>query len=112
MTTSQETIKQLVANQHRFFRSHVTLDVEYRLAALRKLRSAIIAHQQPLADALYLDLHKSYEEAYLTEITDAFDPAYLMCGLDRDDFYSPKNAEKLRRVRDITEKYFCLYKNC
>lgn len=69
MTTSQETIKQLVANQHRFFRSHVTLDVEYRLAALRKLRSAIIAHQQPLADALYLDLHKSYEEAYLTEIS-------------------------------------------
>jgi aldehyde dehydrogenase (NAD+) len=36
---------------------------------LRKLRNAIVKHEQGLTDALYLDLHKSYEEAYLTEIS-------------------------------------------
>lgn len=44
-------------------------------------------------------------EAYLTAITEAFDPHYLMGRLDRNDFYSPENAEKLRTVRSITEKY-------
>jgi hypothetical protein len=48
-------------------------------------------------------------EAYLTEITDAFDPTYLMGRLDRNDFYSPQNAEKLRKVRGITEKYAPLF---
>jgi aldehyde dehydrogenase (NAD+) len=36
---------------------------------LRRLRSAIVCYEQRLSDALYLDLHKSYEEAYLTEIS-------------------------------------------
>lgn len=67
--TSNDRISGIVAAQRRFFRSHKTLSVEYRLSSLRALRSAIIAHEQELADALNHDLHKSYEEAYLTEIS-------------------------------------------
>lgn len=67
--TSNDRISSIVAAQRRFFRSHKTLSVEYRLSSLRALRSAIIAHEQELADALNHDLHKSYEEAYLTEIS-------------------------------------------
>jgi aldehyde dehydrogenase (NAD+) len=36
---------------------------------LQRLREAIIKHEKSLTDALYRDLHKSYEEAYLTEIS-------------------------------------------
>lgn len=67
--TSNDRISGIVAAQRRFFRSHKTLSVEYRLSSLRALRSAIIAHEQELAYALNHDLHKSYEEAYLTEIS-------------------------------------------
>ena len=62
-------IPDIVASQRTYFRSHATLDVEHRLRMLRKLRNAIVKHEQSLTDALYLDLHKSYEEAYLTEIS-------------------------------------------
>ena len=62
-------IPHIVASQRTYFRSHATLDVEHRLEMLRKLRNAIVKHEQSLTDALYLDLHKSYEEAYLTEIS-------------------------------------------
>ena len=67
--TPEDVIKSVVATQRRFFRSGETLDVEYRLAALRRLREAIVRNEKALADALYDDLHKSYEEAYLTEIS-------------------------------------------
>ena len=67
--TSNEKIGSIVASQRRFFRSHKTLSVECRLSSLRALRSAILAHEQELTDALNHDLHKSYEEAYLTEIS-------------------------------------------
>ena len=67
--TPENAIKSVVASQRRFFRSGETLDVEYRLATLRRLREAIVRNEKALADALYDDLHKSYEEAYLTEIS-------------------------------------------
>jgi aldehyde dehydrogenase (NAD+) len=62
-------IPNIVAAQRTYFRSHETLSIEFRIDMLRKLRNAIIKHEKSLTDALYLDLHKSYEEAYLTEIS-------------------------------------------
>ena len=43
-------------------------------------------------------------EEYLREITEAFDPMYMMERPGKVDFYSPENAEKLRTVKDITAK--------
>ena len=62
-------IPAIVAAQRAYFRSHKTLDIEFRLAMLQRLREAIIKHEKSLTDALYRDLHKSYEEAFLTEIS-------------------------------------------
>ena len=62
-------IPDIVASQRTYFRSHETLDIEFRLEMLRKLRKAIITHEKSLTDALFADLHKSYEEAFLTEIS-------------------------------------------
>lgn len=59
----------MVSAQRRYFRSHVTLDIEYRLSMLDKLRCAVERFEQELLDALRIDLHKSPEEAYLTELS-------------------------------------------
>ena len=67
--TSTEHITDIVARQRHFFATHQTLPIEYRLAMLRRLREGILRHEEALCRALYDDLHKSYEEAYLTEIS-------------------------------------------
>ena len=64
-----ERIPDIVAQQRRYFATHKTLSLEYRLDMLRRLRKAIVEHEHELVVALYRDLHKSYEEAYLTEIS-------------------------------------------
>ena len=67
--TPNEQIANTIAAQKAFFRSGKTLDIEFRLSALRALKSAIKKWEKPLAEALWSDLHKSYEEAYLTELS-------------------------------------------
>lgn len=67
--TSTDKIKDIIAKQRTFFASHQTLNVSYRLKALKRLRDAIKMYEEDLTDALYKDLHKSYEEAFLTEIS-------------------------------------------
>lgn len=67
--TPTEQITGLAAAQKQYFRTGQTLDISYRLTALRALKDAILKHEKALTDALWADLHKSYEEAYLTEIS-------------------------------------------
>lgn len=67
--TPKERIEGIVASQRQFFRSHATLPIEFRLEALGRLRRAIVEYEEQLCGALYKDLHKSYEEAYLTELS-------------------------------------------
>lgn len=69
ITTPIEDIKDIVAAQRAFFRGHATRSVEFRLEMLKRLRALIVKYERELAEALYNDLHKSYEEAYLTEIS-------------------------------------------
>ena len=67
--TSTERIIEIVSAQKELFRTGKTLDIEYRLTALRALKAALKKWEKPLVDALWADLHKSYEEAYLTELS-------------------------------------------
>lgn len=67
--TSKETIISIAAAQKEYFNSGATLDIEFRKDMLRRLLSAMERWEKRLADALWADLHKSYEEAYLTEIS-------------------------------------------
>lgn len=69
VNTPSERIAAIVAAQRSYFMEHKTRNVEFRLEALHRLRAAIIANETAIAEALWLDLHKSYEEAYLTEIS-------------------------------------------
>ena len=67
--TTQERIKEIREKQDRYFRSGATLDVETRKRHLKEFKSAVLKWEKPLCEALWKDLHKSYEEAYLTEIS-------------------------------------------
>lgn len=67
--TNIEKIHNTAEAQRRFFRSGATLDMAFRKRMLGKLLSALDEWEQRLCDALWSDLHKSYEEAFLTEIS-------------------------------------------
>lgn len=67
--TSFERIDEIVSSQKEFFRSGVTLDPSWRRSQLKAYLKAMEKWEKPLTDALWTDLHKSYKEAYLTEIS-------------------------------------------
>ena len=67
--TQTDKIISINRSQKDFFRSGATLEIGFRKEMLRKLLSAIEKWEQKLADALWTDMHKSYEEAYLTELS-------------------------------------------
>ena len=67
--TPTEKIHSIVARQRDYFRSNQTLDIAYRMKMLRRLRDAIKMYEADLAEALRTDLNKSYEEAFMTEIS-------------------------------------------
>lgn len=65
---TEEDIKQIVEKQRQYFKSDVTLDVKWRIAQLKKLKNAILTHEEDLEKALYEDLGRSKVEAYLCDI--------------------------------------------
>jgi len=67
--TSLETIESLVAGHRSFFATHQTKDIAFRTEQLRRFKNAILKYEQQITEALYADLHKSAEEAYMTEIS-------------------------------------------
>ncbi len=57
----------LLARQKQFFQTGVTLSLAFRIAQLKKLRAAVIAHEEEIAEALKEDLGKSAFESYMCE---------------------------------------------
>jgi len=64
---TREEISAIVEKQRSFFATGATLSVEFRVKALKKLRQALIEHEQEIANALKQDLGKSGEESYMCE---------------------------------------------
>ena len=67
--TSTEQIISIREQQKAYFASGATLDLNFRKNMLTKFLSAMEKWEGKLSDALWTDLHKSYEEAYLTELS-------------------------------------------
>lgn len=67
--TPKDKILEITDAQKAFFRTGATLDIGFRKEMLGKLKAAIEKWEPELSKALWQDLHKSYEEAYLTEIS-------------------------------------------
>lgn len=66
-TTTPVTIHEIVERQRRFFMSGSTLDVGFRLDALKRLKDAVKRHECDISKALYEDLRKSELESYMSE---------------------------------------------
>ena len=67
--TPTDKIISIHQQQKAFFKTGTTLDIPFRKAMLKKLLCAMEKWEAKHSEALWTDLHKSYEEAYLTEIS-------------------------------------------
>ena len=67
--TNIERIGEIRAKQESYFRSGATLDVRTRKANLVAFEKAVLKWEKPLCEALWKDLHKSYEESYIAEVS-------------------------------------------
>ena len=68
-STSTQQIIAIRNAQKEYFASGATHDIKFRKAMLKKMLEAMDKWEKRLSDALWTDLHKSYEEAYMTEIS-------------------------------------------
>ncbi len=60
-------IKNIVSCQRKYFLSGSTLNVDARIAALKKLKESIVKHETEIHEALQKDLGKSNFESYMCE---------------------------------------------
>ncbi len=60
-------LEKILGAQREYFASGKTLDINYRLQNLKKLRSLILSHEDELKEALYKDFHKPDFEVLGTE---------------------------------------------
>ena len=65
----QQYITSTLQKQRAYFLSRTTHSLVVRKDLLRQLDEAMHRYEKQLAEALWTDLHKSYEEAYLTELS-------------------------------------------
>ena len=65
----QQYITSTLQKQRAYFQSRTTHSLAVRKDLLRQLDEAMHRYEKQLAEALWTDLHKSYEEAYLTELS-------------------------------------------
>ena len=68
MAWTQESIHAVIEKQRAYFQSGATLDVQFRMDRLKRLRQAVLDHRAELEAALYEDLGKSPIEAYLCDV--------------------------------------------
>ena len=65
---TRETVGGIVERQRAYFRKGETLDVKFRVTQLKKLKNAILSHEEMLENALHEDLGRSRVEAYLCDL--------------------------------------------
>lgn len=65
---ASSSLTELLRQQRDFFNSGQTRPLAFRLQQLRKLKQAVLDHQDALIEALSADLRKPLLESYLTEL--------------------------------------------
>lgn len=64
----RDRINNIIKKQRAFFASGKTLDVNFRINAIKKLKKTILNYEQEINDALKADLGKSNFESYMCEV--------------------------------------------
>ncbi len=67
--TAKDVIENILQEQRTFYATNKTKEVAFRLKMLKKFKASIKKYEDKITTALWNDLHKSSEEAYLTEIS-------------------------------------------
>lgn len=67
--TDRTEIEIVLKRQRAYFETHETKDLLFRIEQLKRFKTAIQKYESRITDALFQDLHKSEEEACLTEIS-------------------------------------------
>lgn len=67
--TPIKDIESIIVAQRAFFASGTTLHKSFRKEQLKRLKNALKEWEEPLCEALWKDLHKSKEEAIMTELS-------------------------------------------
>ena len=68
MDWNEKNIAEIVSKQRKFFKSGTTLDVDWRIKQLKKLKLAILANEGPITKALTKDLGRTDMEGYFCDI--------------------------------------------
>lgn len=66
--STREDIERIVNSQREFFLSGATLDLDFRIEQLSKLRASLFKHEQEIYDAMKKDLGRTPNEAYFCDI--------------------------------------------
>ena len=69
--------KEIFDKQKSFFKSGRTLDINFRIEQLKKLKEVIKSKEEQILDALNKDLRKSKFEGYITEISMVYEEINL-----------------------------------
>lgn len=64
----EDAWRSIIDQQRLFFSRHATLDVEFRIAALKRLQKTLVQREPDILDALRADLSKAPFETYATEL--------------------------------------------
>ena len=65
---SENDIELIVEKQREYFKSGETLDIDFRIAQLNKLKNAVLKYEKEIKIALNKDLGRSEAESYLLDI--------------------------------------------
>ena len=68
MSYTKEEIHSIVLRQKEYFLTGETLDVKFRIQALKKLKQSLIDYEKEITEALKQDLNRSEAEAYFCDI--------------------------------------------
>ena len=58
----------IILKQREFYNQHKTLDINFRVNALKTLKKAILAYEDRINEAIKMDVGKSNFETYMCEV--------------------------------------------
>ena len=93
---TEERLDGILNKQRIFFKSHVTKNVNFRKNQLKKLLNIVKSNEKEITEALKKDLNKSFQEAYLTEIS-----------LVKSEIkFHLKNLSKWSRIKKVATPFY------
>lgn len=65
---NEQEIHVLMNQKRQFFYSDITLNIDYRIRSLQRLKITILKYEKKICEALQKDLGKSNFESYMCEV--------------------------------------------